>query len=77
MKKSIKINIRIFYFLIGMIILSILLIFSFQWQLLPFKLVLFGNDITMYALPPILILISIFGSSLLKTSLTGKKGIDI
>ena len=75
-KGKISISKRSIYFIIGMVILTFLMIFSFQWDELPFSFVAFGKDVTKYTLPPFLILLGAMGTSLLKSGITGKEQFD-
>ena len=77
--KNTKLDIpkRIIYFSIGLIGASMLLVFSFQWDLLPFRFTFLTYDITAYMLASILVMTGVFASSLIKTGLTGKKQIDV
>lgn len=76
-KKKMGLNRRIFYFLIGSIMASILLIFGFNWELLPFRITGLGYDITPFALSFIFVLIGIFASTLMKSGLIGKSELDM
>lgn len=75
-KKTIDLRKRILIFLIGISIASVLLIFSFQWELLPFSFTALGYDVTPYALSSILVLLGVFASSLIKSGITGKQQFD-
>ena len=68
---------RLIYFIMGMGILTALTVVSIQWDLLPFKIMILGKDITPYALTPMLIFVGILGSSLLSSSFSGNRKIDI
>lgn len=78
-KKSSKLDLskRIIYFVSGMIIASTLLVFSFQWDLLPFEITGFGINITPYALAFFIVLIGVFASTLIKSGLRGKRELDV
>ncbi len=67
---------RIIFFILGIIIASIILVYSFQWDLLPFTVVWFGFDVTPYALASFIVLLGILASTLIKSGITGKKKID-
>lgn len=75
--RKLKTSTRIFYFVVGISIASILLVFSFQWDLLPFQITIYGKVITSYFLASIIVLIGIFASTMIKSSITGKKEVDI
>ena len=67
---------RILYFTIGLVVASGLLVFSFQWNLLPFTITALGQDVTSYALAGILVIISIFAGTLIKSGLLGEVILD-
>ena len=77
-KKNTKMGLgkRIFLFSFGIVLASTLLIFSFQWQLLPFTITALGYDITPYALAGILVLTGVFASTLIKSGIRGKAELD-
>jgi len=77
-RKSTKLNLpkRILYFVSGLVLASALLLFSFQWNLLPFQITALGNDITPYALAFIIVMIGVFASSLIKSGLKGNRELD-
>ena len=66
---------RTIYFIIGMVILSFLMIYSIKWELLP-QITLTGMNITKYVYPPFLILFGALGSSFLTSAIIGYKRID-
>lgn len=79
LKKRTHLNIpkRIIYFSFGIFIASVLLMYSFQWNLLPFQITAMGIDITPYALSFFLVLIGVYASSLIKSGLKGNRELDV
>lgn len=67
---------RVLYFTIGIILGSGLIVFSFQWNLLPFTITALGQDITAYALAGILVMVSVFAGTLIKSGLLGEVILD-
>lgn len=70
--KELSIPARILYFIIGLSILTTLMIYSIQWELLPFTITFFSKNITQYVLPAIFVFIGIIASALLMASFDGK-----
>lgn len=70
--KELGITTRILYFIIGLIILTALMVYSIQWNNLPFAITFLENNITSYVLPAIFVLIGIIASALLLSAFDGK-----
>lgn len=75
-KNELKALTRIVYFIIGLALLSALLLYSVQWDALPFRVYNLGSDITPYALASLLVLLSILGGTLVKSALYGRFELD-
>jgi len=75
-KKQLSMSKRILYFVIGIGIASSLMVFSFQWNLLPLTLTAAGIDVTPYALSAIIVLASVFAGSLIKSAVLGQAEMD-
>ncbi len=67
---------RITYFLVGMFIASAILVFSFQWNLLPFTITALGQNVTSFALASLLVLLSVFAGTLIKSGILGEVIMD-
>ena len=76
LKKRFNPTIRVVYFIVGLALLTLLLLYSIQWELLPFRVMNFGQDITPYALASGLVLTSIFGGTLIKSAIYGEWNLD-
>lgn len=75
-KSEYKPWVRVVYFIIGLGLLSALLLYSVRWEALPIRVVGLGQDITPYALASGLVLLSIFGGTLIKSALYGRFELD-
>lgn len=69
---ELSLSVRILYFVIGLTILTALMIYSIQWDNLPFGIFFFSYNITSYVLPAIFVLVSIIAGALLMSSFDGK-----
>jgi len=70
--KKLSIPIRILYFIIGLTVLTTLMIYSVQWNNLPFGIFFLSINITSYVFPAIFVLVSIIAGALLMSSFDGK-----
>lgn len=70
--KQLSIPTRILFFCIGLIVLTLIMVYSIQWNNLPFAITFFENNITSYILPVVFVLISIIAGALLMASFDGK-----
>lgn len=74
--KKLSLTMRLIYISFGVLVASMLILFSFRWEDLPITINSAGIDITPYALAPILVLTGILASSLTKSALIGEKELD-
>lgn len=70
--KPLSIPIRILYFIIGLTILTVLMVYSIQWENLPFGIFFFSYNVTSIVFPAIFVLVSIIAGALLMSSFDGK-----
>lgn len=77
-KSKISMSKRQLYFVLGMLITTTIVVFSFQWDIITPTFLGVSNPIlTKYVVAFIIVLIGAFGSSLVKTAITGKGEVDL
>lgn len=70
--KQLSLTARILNFIIGLVILTVLMIYSIQWDNLPFAITFFEQNVTSYVLPAVFVLTGVIASALLLSSFDGK-----
>lgn len=76
MNKKLTFGQRFLYLLLGFVISMILLVYSFNWEKLPFSFAFMGNDITPYVLAFLIVVLGLLASTLIKSGFKGKREFD-
>ena len=71
-QKPLSIPVRIIYFIIGLSILTVLMVYSIQWENLPFGIFFFSYNVTSIVFPAIFVLVSIIAGGMIMAGFDGK-----